>query len=403
MIAKATFCFLLLVTTISHVSGRVIRIGTGTQYNSLRSVRLLIKPGDTIIYLSGIYNGGERIENLRGNEDGWITIMAEHQERVIIHGGSTAFHFTDASFVRLTGFTFTSQTENGVNIDDGGSYDTPSHHIEIKECYWRDISATGNNDMLKMSGVDDFKIENCRFTNGAKGGSLIDMVGCHRGRVTGCYFANGGSNSVQVKGGSSDITIERCRFVEAGERAVNIGGSTGMEYFRPKGNSYEAERIQVWSNIFEGNGASVAFVGSADCEVINNTITGSRMYVFMILQENRQPGMKKCSGNRFINNIVIFDALNRPAINIGPETIPESFILSNNLWFNPRDTSRKAIQTQLPERNQIGNANPLFTDSNYSIGNNSPAAGMGMKVNGPEKDFNGKPFRNIRSIGAIEY
>ena len=36
-----------------------------------------------------------------------------------------------------------------------------------------------------------------------------------------------GDNGVQAKGGSSEIVIRRCRFEHAGQRAVNLGGSTG--------------------------------------------------------------------------------------------------------------------------------------------------------------------------------
>ena len=112
--------------------------------------------------------------------------------------------------------------------------------------------------------------------------------------------------------------------------------------------------------------------------------------------------MKKCSGNRFINNIVIFSAPGRPAINIGSETMPESFIFSNNLWYNPGDVTWGGAQTPLPEKNRIINSDPLFSDSNYSIGTNSPAAGKGFEVKGPDKDYTGKSFREIRSIGAME-
>jgi hypothetical protein len=39
------------------------------------------------------------------------------------------------------------------------------------------------------------------------------------------------------------IVIQRCRFENAGNRSVNIGGSTGLEFFRPKADGYEAKDI----------------------------------------------------------------------------------------------------------------------------------------------------------------
>ena len=92
------------------------------------------------------------------------------------------------------------KTINGVNVDDGGNYDTPTHHIVFRYCQWKDMNATGNNDQLKLSGVDYFQIANCSFENGSSGGSMVDMVGCHNGIFRSNTFNNGGSNSIQAKG-----------------------------------------------------------------------------------------------------------------------------------------------------------------------------------------------------------
>ncbi|MBK8241845.1 MAG: hypothetical protein IPK88_00320 [Saprospiraceae bacterium] len=47
--------------------------------------------------------------------------------------------------------------------------------------------------------------------NGSLGssGSGIDMVGCHNGRINKCTFENMGANSIQMKGGSQYIRIEK--------------------------------------------------------------------------------------------------------------------------------------------------------------------------------------------------
>ena len=51
------------------------------------------------------------------------------------------------------------------------------------------------------------------------GGSGIDMVGCHDGRILNCDFrhrGDNGANGVQTKGGSSNVAIQRCRFENIG-------------------------------------------------------------------------------------------------------------------------------------------------------------------------------------------
>ena len=166
-------------------------------------------------------------------------------------------------------------TGNGINIDDGGSPDTPAHHVVLRGLVVRDIGPTGNRDGIKLSGVDDFRVEGCTVERWGDRGSGIDMVGCHRGEVVGCTFRHGdrqGDNGVQAKGGSGEIMIRRCRFEHAGQRAVNLGGSTGLAYFRPRPQGYEAKDITVEDCTFVGSMAPVAFVGVDGAAVRHNTI-----------------------------------------------------------------------------------------------------------------------------------
>src|SRR6185503_2470517 len=98
----------------------------------------------------------------------------------------------------------------------------------------RDVGSDGNHDGVKLSGLDDFKVEECTVERWGKRGSAIDMVGCHQGVIRGCTIREGdetGANGVQMKGGSRDISLRACRFENAGGRAVNLGGSTGLPYF----------------------------------------------------------------------------------------------------------------------------------------------------------------------------
>ena len=146
----------------------------------------------------------------------------------------------DPAFVELEDLTFTGATANGVSIDDGGSFDTPAHHLVLRRLKIADVGSQGNHDGLKLSGVTDFRVEECTIECwGTRGGSGIDMVGCHHGAIEKTLLrhtdATGvtGANGVQAKGGSSAIVIRRNHFENAGGRSVNIGGSTGAPYFRP--------------------------------------------------------------------------------------------------------------------------------------------------------------------------
>ena len=128
---------------------------------------------------------------------------------------------------------FRNQVDNGLNIDDGGTFATPATNITLRNITVRDIVTAGNHDGIKLSGVNDFLIDRVQVQNWGTGGSAVDMVGCHRGLVQNSNFvhtntANGGT-TLQPKGGCKDITFRANRIElppDAG-RAVQAGGSTG--------------------------------------------------------------------------------------------------------------------------------------------------------------------------------
>jgi hypothetical protein len=51
-----------------------------------------------------------------------------------------------------------------MNIDDGGSYDSPASYVVLRNVSFERIGDGGNNDCLKLSGVDHFHVERSRFT-----------------------------------------------------------------------------------------------------------------------------------------------------------------------------------------------------------------------------------------------
>jgi hypothetical protein len=364
------------------------------------------QPGDTILFHEGTYDGGEYVEGLAGAAGAWIVVRAVSHGDVVIEGGANAWHLTDPSYVVIEDFTFRGQTANGVNTDDGGEHETPAHDIKFVRCVFADISASGNNDLLKMSGVDSFEIRECSFVNGSEGGSGIDMVGCHDGAITGSTFDSQGSNSIQAKGGTRNVLIERNLFVDGGQRAVNLGGSTGLEYFRPLDAPFEAADLQVYSNIFIRSYAPVAYVGCVRVDVANNTIYDPENWVIRILQETvDESRFAPCGQNTFRNNIVVVNDGLSTECNIGPNTDAESFTFSNNLWYNRDNASWTPRDLPVEDENGVSGQDPLFADAgggDFSIPASSPAAGAGYDLEKPAADFDGRTFSNPRAIGALE-
>lgn len=343
------------------------------------------KPGHTILIAPGEYQGNLWASNLRGTKDRKITIAGSDKSNPPrIRGGSTGIQLSQVSHLEIRDLSISGISANGINIDDGGSITSPSHHITLKRITVGDLPQ-GNHDGIKLSGVDDFAVEECKVSRW--GGSGIDMVGCHRGAIKSCEFREGADSGVQAKGGSSEIRIESCLFVNGGQRGVNIGGSTGAAFFRPSlqtmGNMrYEAKQISVNGCMFVGGGAAVAFVGVDGADVSFNTMVNPSRWVMRILQETTDRDFVPCQYGQFTDNLVVFTSSNWSAggVNVGPNTRPTTFRFARNFWFcaDSPDVSRPTLP--MPEQDGVYGVNPqisMGTDNRVEVLASSSAKQVG--------------------------
>ena len=380
------FTFVLMSTGTGALHAQAVDVSTRDQ---LVQAVAAAQPGTTIAIAPGTYQGGLHFDNLQGAAGKPIVLTAaDAANPPVFEGGSSSFHFTDPAYVELHHLVLAGATANGINIDDGGSYDTPAHHVVLRGLIVRDVGPRGNRDGVKLSGLDDFRIENCTIERWGDGGSGIDMVGCHNGVVAGCTFryrSDLAANGVQTKGGSKDIVIQRCRFENAGGRSVNVGGSTGLAYFRPRPQGYEAKDITVEDCTFIGSMAPVCFVGVDGATVRHNTIYRPTRYLLRILQETDGADFVPSRNGVFANNLVAFrsDEVRSP-VNIGGGTAPETFQFANNHWFCI-DRPDRSDRLSLPA-DETGGAygiDPQFVN---------PAAGeVGLQPSSPVKNAGVRP------------
>jgi hypothetical protein len=352
---------LLIGQTITSSESRTLTV---TDDTSLRAAVREASPGLTIALSPGQYTGGLFATELHGTPDRPIRIVgADTSSPPVLVGGPSAIHLSIVSHLELADLVIEGATDNGLNIDDGGRLTEPSHHVTLRHLVVRDVGPIGNRDAIKLSGVDAFRIESCRIERWGDGGSGLDMVGCHQGEVVGCTFQNGGAkvgNGVQAKGGCTDIAVRRCTFENAGARAINLGGSTGLAFFRPKPQGFEARNLTVEDCRIVGSDAAIAFVGVDGAVVRHNTIENPTRWVFRILQETTQPGFVPCrNGVIELNRIQYQSHQLREAINVGSGTEPESFTLSRNAWQCLDKPSQGPPHLAVPEIQRLdGNAEP---------------------------------------------
>ncbi len=310
----------------------------------LRAAVTAARPGTRILLAEGNYGGGFAFANLRGEPGRPIVLAsADPKKPAVFRDAKTGLHLSNPSHVELHDLEFTVLYANGLNIDDGGRREeNGAHHVVLRGLRVRDVGGGGNEDGIKLSGLTDFRVENCVVERWGAAGSGIDLVGCHRGIITGSTFRHTNppaANGVQCKGGSSDIVIRGNQFLNTGGRGVNLGGSTGRAFFRPPlagpGPHAEARNLRVEGNNFVGALAPVAFVGVDGAEVRYNTIELPGRWALRILQENRAPDLVACRNGRFTDNVIRFESSRwaEGGVNVGAGTAPETFFFARNWWY----------------------------------------------------------------------
>ena len=210
--------------------------GDGTPGNPFATIGHAVQdavPGTAVRVHAGTYSGGTFLTDVAGTPTAPIWIGgAPGEARPLISGGSQGMHLVRASYVVVHDLEVTGASANGINADDGGDYGDPlaSHHVVFRGVNIHDIGSSGNQDCLKLSGLNDYWVLDSEFEScgGSFSGSGIDHVGCHHGLIARNQFRNLSGNAVQSKGGSEDIEIRWNRFLESGARSLNMGGSTGF-------------------------------------------------------------------------------------------------------------------------------------------------------------------------------
>ena len=360
-----------------------------TDNESLARAMRAAKPGTRILIAPGTYRGGISA-SIRGAKGKPVVIRADDpQNPPRIVGGGSGIHLTGSSYDEIYDLIIERATGNGINVDDGGALDTPSHHIRLQNLIVRDLPA-GNHDAIKLSGVVESEVSGCLIERW--GGSGVDMVGCHKVMVMNSTFRKGGDSGVQAKGGSSDISILECFFDDYGQRGVNAGGSTGMQFFRwpgatPKdGLKYEAKNVRIAHSTFVGGIAPIAFVGVDGAAAEHNTIVNPGRWAIRILQETRDPGFVPSRNALFSRNLIVFDSRNwsEGGVNIGSGTAPQTFTFKENFWFCHDNPSWSTPKLPSQESGGVYGKDPKLT-ADYKVQDDSPALAYGSRSRKPRR------------------
>lgn len=326
--------FLLGLTVVAAATS--VEVGTDAE---LRNALAQLKAGTTLKIAPGFYRGGLSV---RGVER-LVVEAADPQRPPEFVGGTNAWQFSRCDKLVVRHIVCRGQTGNGLNIDDGGDRNNPVRGVRIAHVTVLETGPRGNFDAIKCSGLTDLAIEDCRIEGW--GGQAIDFVGCRDAAIRRCRITGreGFSQTTgpQFKGGSENVTIEDCVLVHAGQRPIHAGGSTGTDFFRPPGATFEARGITIRRNVIVGGDCAAAFTGVDGALFEGNVIENPSHWIFRILQETRLDGFPPCRNVVVRGNVIVFRRKSlRTEINIGDATAPETFRFERNRWFAADEPSR---------------------------------------------------------------
>jgi parallel beta-helix repeat protein len=178
-------------------------------YASLERAAQDAAPGAAIRIHAGTYAGGIYLEDLAGTAEAPIWIGgAPGETRPVIEGGDEGIHLVRARYVIVHDLEVRNPSYNGINSDDGGDYANPeaAKDLIFHNLYIHHVGGTGNQDCLKLSGVNDYYVLDSEFAfcGGGDSGSGIDHVGCHQGVITGNFFHDTSANAI-----AEEISVRR--------------------------------------------------------------------------------------------------------------------------------------------------------------------------------------------------
>jgi hypothetical protein len=359
------------------------------------------KPGDRITVAAGKYDCSNTYVDgstgaAQGTMDHPIWIRGDAGAVVDcgdpVNGTGTALMLVGVHYIVVEGIEFTNAGGHILHVygsSNGVLFKNVHAHRAGLAC-------------LKASQSDGVSVEDSELSDAglagdpskATSGQIIDYVGVHnslvaRSKIHGAVGNGMGSPAniaVQFKGGSHDIILAQNE-IYAANTAVNLGGSTGAQFFDPQDADYEGQNVVAYANVVTGP-MDVAFsaIGCHQCAVYNNTVVapiGSQA-LRMLPGATPQGGTSHTIGFTVENNLFSF-------VGNGPQDLfnatPDDqagVVQQANLFFASGKPA-SSIYSDVPVVGAPGNIldmDPVLVSppADVHLGKGSPAIGAGVPV-----------------------
>lgn len=335
---RLSFRICLLFSVLTVETCFCIDIVASTR-NEIRTALATANPGDRILIAPGVYSAGFFQAGLRR-----VTITSQDPSNpAVLRGGTNAIQIDDSHDVTISNIVCEGQSGNGINISDGGSFESPTTDVLIENVIVRNVAGRGNLDGIKLSGVTGFTIRNVQVSNWGDDGSAVDPTGSHNGLVENSIFrqdSGGFSSAIRPKGGSKNIIV-RANRLELGstETALQAGGTTETQFFRfiDGDSGYEANNVTFEGNVVVGCRAAFVFEDIDGGLFHHNYVLRPRQFMVRYLPGSNPFSTVITQNGRVEDNVLLFrdtvDEYSR-ALNIGPNVMENTLRFRRNTWVN---------------------------------------------------------------------
>ncbi len=331
--------------------------------------------GTRIFVAPGTYTGYIYSENLTGTAANPIKILAQDPKNpptIDATGQGNGFYLDNCKYMVIDGLNVQNASNNSVHVDH-------SYNMVLRNVNSHDVGGsghTGNNDTFKIVTDHDFLFYGCTVSKwGTGGGSGMDIDAAERGLVMKCNFSwpglasnSGGNNGFQAKMGSNNIGVYNSTFNNAGDRSLQMGGSSDLNLFG-LGNvsyGYEAYQMAAMGNTIISGDASADYSVARDCAFEYNTLVNPRLRILRALNENPALG-GVTAFNTFSHNLISYGSVTEIFNNSGlPGVDFSKFTFDSNYWYKTTNPAGSIPSVPLGGVlvNNVGGTDPQL-NSNY--------------------------------------
>lgn len=374
-------------------------------------------PGDEVRIAAGTYSCGVYVVGLHGTAAHPIvfrSVDGPHAARFDCAGGG-GLQFQSVEYLAFDGLEIANAgSGHAFHVHSG---DMPvtfrSNHVLVTHCSFHDAMLSA----IKASQSTDLDIIDCDLgwtsPGAAVGGQGIDFVAVDHSRILRNHIHDVlGNVSVQVKGGSTDVLVDG-NVISNTDVGINLGQSTGPQFFLPTNATWEAQRAYATNNVVFGHTrVGLNAEGCLDCLMANNTLalidpgqplralTGGVGIDAVGVTESHTSGL------RLIGNLVYMTGATPGALlNFTPDNVA-GLVQSHNLFFHTGSAIGVLYSDTPvggPATGTLVDRDPLLASpstGDVALGAGSPAIAASVPVPEVRTDATGA-CRTSWNIGAL--